>query len=131
MSILGVIFLLFRALFRDRSQLALENLALRQQLAVLHRKARRPRLRAVDPTLWLSVARVWGQWCLTLVLVTPETVLRWQRQRFRYFGRIFRNQAAGSFRLRNRCAITGGPRERSQARSDVPRPIMQPPVSRA
>ena len=48
MSILRVILLLLRALFRDRSQLALENLALRQQLAILHRKAPRPRLRSAD-----------------------------------------------------------------------------------
>jgi len=40
-SILGIILLLFRALFRDRSQLALENLALRQQLAILRHKAPR------------------------------------------------------------------------------------------
>ena len=58
MSILRIIFLLFRALFRDRSRLALENLALRQQLAVLHRKAPRPSLRRADRVLWVSLARV-------------------------------------------------------------------------
>ena len=61
MSILRVILLLFRALFRDRSQLALENLALRQQLAILQLKAPRPRLRRADRAFWVSLARVWEQ----------------------------------------------------------------------
>ncbi len=54
MSILRVILLLFRALFRDRSQLALENLALRQQLAILRHQAPRPRLRRVDRAFWVN-----------------------------------------------------------------------------
>ena len=55
MSILRIILLLFRVLFGDRSQLALENLALRQQLAILHHKAPRPRLRRADRALWVSL----------------------------------------------------------------------------
>ncbi len=85
MSILRMILLLFRALFRDRSRLALENLALRQQLALLHRKSPRPRLRRADRAFWLSLARVWDQWRSALILVRPETVIRWHRQGFRYF----------------------------------------------
>jgi len=86
-SILRVILLLFRALFRDRSQLALENLALRQQLAILRHKAPRPRLRRADRAFWVSSARVWDQWRSALILVRPETVLRWHRLGFRYFWR--------------------------------------------
>ncbi len=56
------ILLLFRALFRERSQLALENLALRQQLAILRHKAPRPRLRRADRAFWVSLAQVWDQW---------------------------------------------------------------------
>src|SRR6266446_7293994 len=77
-SILQVILLLFRALFRGRSQLALENLALRQQLAILRRKVVRLRV---------TLARVWDQWRSALILVRPETVLSWHRQGFRYFWR--------------------------------------------
>jgi putative transposase len=86
-SILRVILLLLRALFRNRSQLALENLALRQQLAILRHKAPRPRLRRADRVFWVSLARVWDQWRSALILVKPETVLRWHRQGFRYFWR--------------------------------------------
>ena len=67
---------------RLRSELALENLALRQQLAVLHRQHRRPRIRKSDRVFWLLLSRFWGNWKETLVIVRPETVLRWHRKRF-------------------------------------------------
>ncbi len=87
MSILRVILLLFRALFPDRSQLALENLALRQQLAVRKRRVKRPGLCRRDRLFWACLARVWDQWRSALILVRPETVLRWHRQGFGYFWR--------------------------------------------
>src|SRR5439155_27121039 len=64
-------------------QLALENLALRQQLAVYNRTARRPKFRRSDRLFWVWLARVWVGWRQSLVIVTPDTVLRWQRRRFR------------------------------------------------
>jgi putative transposase len=64
-------------------QLALENLALRQQLAVYKRTAPRPRLRTVDRLFWVGLARVWIGWRQALLVVSPDTVLRWQRRRFR------------------------------------------------
>ena len=85
MSILRIILLLFRTLLRDRSQLALENLALRQRLAILRRRVVRPRLRHAERAFWVSLARVWDRWRSALIIVRPETVLRWHRQGFRYF----------------------------------------------
>jgi putative transposase len=70
-------------LFSGHRQLALENLALRQQLAVYKRTARRPKLRRADRLFWVRLARVWAGWRRPLLIVTPETVLRWQRRRFR------------------------------------------------
>jgi transposase InsO family protein len=64
-------------------QLALENLALRQQLAVYKRTVTRPKLRTTDRLFWVWLARVWAGWRQPLVIVTPDTVLRWQRRRFR------------------------------------------------
>src|SRR2546422_10769744 len=66
-----------------RPQLALENLALRQQLAVYKRMARRPKLRRSDRLFWVWLAKGWVGWRQSLVIVTPDTVLRWQRRRFR------------------------------------------------
>ena len=48
-------------LFRTRRSLMLENLALRQQLAVLKRKQPRPRLGALDKLFWVVARRLWSQ----------------------------------------------------------------------
>jgi len=70
-------------LFGGHRQLALENLALRQQLTVYKRTVTRPRLRTIDRIFWVGLAKVWAGWRRPLVIVTPDTVLRWQRRRFR------------------------------------------------
>ena len=81
-------------------QLALENLALRQQLAVYKRTAPRPRLRTTDRLLWVGLARVWAGWRQALVIVSPNTVLRWQRRRFReYWARLSARALAGRPRV--------------------------------
>jgi putative transposase len=64
-------------------QLALENLALHQQLAVYKRTVPRPKLRTTDRLFWVALARAWAGWRQPLVIVTPDTILRWQRRRFR------------------------------------------------
>jgi len=73
---------LIRIAFRLRSELALENLALRQQLAVLSRQHRRPKLRRSDRVFWLFLSRFWVRWREALIIVKPDTVGRWQRKRF-------------------------------------------------
>src|SRR5438445_3022026 len=77
---------LFRVLpflFGGHRHLALENLALRQQLDVYRRITARPPLRRTDRLFWVVLARIWAGWRRPLVIVTPDTVLRWQRRRFR------------------------------------------------
>ena len=74
---------LFPFLCGGHRQLALENLALHQQLAVYKRMMTRPRLRRTDRLFWVGLARIWAGWRQSLVIVTPDTVLRWQRRRFR------------------------------------------------
>jgi len=78
---------LFR-LFRRRGSLILENLALRQQLAVLKRRRPRPHLHAVDKLFWVAVHRFWPRWKQSLIVVTPETVVRWHRVGFRMHWRL-------------------------------------------
>src|SRR2546425_2195267 len=70
-------------LFGGHRQLALENLALRQQLVVYKRTVPRPRVRTTDRLLWVGLATVWAGWRQALVIVSPNTVLRWQRRRLR------------------------------------------------
>src|SRR5207249_12174890 len=76
---------LFPFLCGGHRQRAIENLALRQQLAVYKRTATRRRLRTTDRLVWVGLARAWTRWRQPLVIVTPYTVLRWQRCRFRAY----------------------------------------------
>jgi len=63
----------------------LENLALRQQLAIYKRKQKRPRLVRRDRWFWMGLAWVWKGWRRTLFVAHPDTVVRWQHQRFRAY----------------------------------------------
>jgi hypothetical protein len=55
----------------------MENLAFRQQLLALHAKRPRLRLSSVDKLFWVILRKVWSDWKRPLILVTPETVVRW------------------------------------------------------
>src|SRR5438445_7974673 len=75
---------------------ALENLALRHQLAVYKRTVTRPKVRRSDRLFWVALSRVWVGWRQALVIVSPNTVLRWQRRRFReYWARLSARPIAG------------------------------------
>jgi len=76
-----------RILFRSRLELMVENLALRQQLAVFKRKRSRPALRPADRAFWVVLRQIWPGWVNALILVQPDTVVDWQRQGFKLFWR--------------------------------------------
>jgi putative transposase len=59
---------------------ALENLALRQQLALFKRTVTRPQLRHRDRLFWMLLANAWQDWRTALIVVHPDTVVRWHRQ---------------------------------------------------
>src|SRR5260370_6720729 len=80
-------------LFIRRQRLLLENLALRQQLVMLKCRHPRPSLGLLDKFFWVIARRVWSGWKQALLVVTPETVVRWHRAGFRmYWGLISRVQ---------------------------------------
>src|ERR1035441_9167501 len=65
---------------RTRTALLLEGIALRHQIAVLERSGtRRPCFRLWDRLFWILFSRWWPQWRDSLIIVQPETVLRWRR----------------------------------------------------
>lgn len=70
---------------RSRHDLALENLALRQQLAAFKARGRLPRIRPADRTFWLVLRRLWSRWTDALVFVKPDTVVRWHRAGFKLY----------------------------------------------
>ena len=64
-------------LFRKRRELLLENLVLRQQPMVLKRRRPRPALNLFDKFFWVGISRLWSRWKQAVIMVTPETVVRW------------------------------------------------------
>ena len=76
-----------RAALMPRAVLALENAALRQQLAIYLRTSKRPRLRTSDRVFWVALRRLWSDWARALVIVKPATVIAWHRTGFRLFWR--------------------------------------------
>ena len=71
----------------DRRRLLLENLALRQQLAALKRRHPRPRLAVFDRVFWVLARKFWSGWKQALMIVSPETVVRWHRSGFALYWR--------------------------------------------
>ena len=60
--------------FRSGRRLLLENLALRQQLAVLKCRQARPKLSPFDKLFWALARRFWTDWRRSVLVVTPK---RW------------------------------------------------------
>ncbi len=74
------------SIFRSRTALEVENLALRHQIGVLQRSVRkRPKLNSGDRLLWICLSRLWRDWRSALAIVKPETVVAWHRAGFRLF----------------------------------------------
>jgi hypothetical protein len=105
-----------RSLLRSRRDLVLENLALRQQLGVL------------DRMLWVILHWLWPKWKEALIIVQPDTVIRWHRDGFRRYwrwkprrGRVGRPRIEAEIRdlvrrLANENPTWGAPRVHSELR---------------
>ena len=87
MSLLALAAAVFTSFFKGQRSLVLENLALRQQLVVYKRAQERPPLRSTDRAFWVWLSKFWGGWRAPLLLVRPETVIRWHRQGFKLYWR--------------------------------------------
>jgi len=87
-----------RVVFASRRSLALENLALRQQLATYARTQKRPRLKPEERAFWVALSRAWRDWRSPLAFVKPATVLDWHRRGFR-LSRRWRSGKSGRPRI--------------------------------
>lgn len=87
MSILRLAAAFLLSLFRSQRQLILENLALKQQVAMLRRSVKRPRVTAADKIFWILFSRYVDGWRQILHGLHPDTVVRWHRQGFRLYWR--------------------------------------------
>ena len=81
---------------------ALDNMALRQQLAALTRTRKRPQLRTRDRLFWVCLARAWRDWRTALVVVHPDTVVRWHRNGSAASGRGAQRGSVRAARVRMR-----------------------------
>jgi putative transposase len=103
--------------FRSRRDAAIEILALRQQLAVFKRKHPRPKLSSVDRLFWTILRRIWSGWAGALIIVKPDTVVRWHRTGFRLY-----------WRWRSRAGSGGRPQITVEIRTLVRRMAEENPV---
>ena len=74
-------------LTRSRAELVAENALLRQQLIVAARAVKRPELRTRERGVLVTLASMLPHWRDAMLLVKPDTILRWHREGFRLFWR--------------------------------------------
>ncbi|MGB0579694.1 MAG: transposase [Limisphaerales bacterium] len=84
-DLVSLLFSWLKTLRSDKAEVALENLALRQQLLMLQRQRPKPKARLVDRLFWVVLSRLWVGWQDVLELFQPKTVIGWQRRLFRAF----------------------------------------------
>jgi putative transposase len=70
---------------RSNAELVAENVLLRQQLLILKRQVKRPPVTRVDRLLLVLLARLVRNWHQALLIVQPDTLLRWHRELFRWY----------------------------------------------
>jgi len=73
--------------FKSRIQLQLEIVYLRKQLEILTRTTPRPRLRPSDRFLFSILINIFRSWKRSLLIIKPETVIRWHQQGFKLYWR--------------------------------------------
>src|SRR5690348_2172771 len=79
------VFRFVRLFVSGHQAVAIENAALRMQIAAFQRKRKRPLLTTLDRMFWITLGILWCEWRKPLLYVQPDTVVRWQRERFRRF----------------------------------------------
>jgi len=84
-SFIATLFTQLGRTLADRRDLLLENVALRQQLAVYQRRSSQPKLTTADRLFWVWLSGFYQRWRSTLFIVQPETVVHWHRQAWKRY----------------------------------------------
>jgi len=74
-------------MFKDKANLIMEILALREQVAVLLDSKKRPKLTNQDRLFWIILSRIYSGWQSCLAIVKPATVIHWHRYFFKLYWR--------------------------------------------
>ena len=89
LSLMRILLDMVSAIARSRANLAIENIALRQQVAALKRERPRPSLTDMDRLFWVALRERWSDWANALIIIKPETVVRWHQAAFkRHWARL-------------------------------------------
>ena len=80
---LSIFLIIIRTLLKSKSNLLLENVALRQQLSTYLIKKTEPKLMDLDRAFWVALMQVFSKWMDCLIIVKPQTVIDWQKRRFK------------------------------------------------
>src|SRR5215469_13649116 len=80
-----LLFRFARLLFSGHAAVAAENAALRLQVAAFQRQRRRQVLISLDRLFWVGLSLLWKRWRSPLMYIQADSVVRWQRERFRRF----------------------------------------------
>lgn len=103
MSVLFLsVFRFVRLLLSGDHAVAIENAALRMQLAVFQRKRKRPLLTNLDRLSWITLRSLWSDWRHSLIYVQADTVVRWLANGFRDSGPAVQVAAPGSWSPQHR-----------------------------
>ena len=106
LALLNLATLLLRcttAFFRSRNEQAIVELTLRQQLATYALTGSNPNITPLDRAFWVALSRFWPRWKDTLIIVKPDTVIRWHRKGFRLYWRAISKRALGGHRSPRSC----------------------------
>ena len=95
MRLITALWLALRARVTSRADLIAENLALRHQLSILQRSAKRPQLRPLDRLFWIWLSRLWPNWRSALNIFQPDTVTKWHKQGFKLYWRWLSKPSKG------------------------------------
>jgi len=92
-AILSIILDLIRCLFLfSPADIIMENIVLRQQVRNFKRENPRPQIRRFDRIFWVWIRCLWSKWKESIIVVKPETVVRWHRIGFRIYWRFISNR---------------------------------------
>lgn len=80
-----IVFHFLRAFVADRTQLAFGIITLRKQMANFKRKQPRFKLQFACRLFWVIISKIWPEWKSTLIIVKPDTVVKWHRTLFKMY----------------------------------------------
>ncbi len=84
-SLVLLLFEFFRLLFKSNQGLIIENLLLKQQIIILKRRNKRPKLKNIDRIILVWISKLWNDWKSAIIIVKPKTVIGWHRKGFKLY----------------------------------------------